>query len=126
MRSYSLNGNFGGRGQETQTVFDRENLLFEPSLMFVFIDEHEESIDDGHFLVWSNPDKRWVNLPAGRHNQSGVLSFADGHTEVWHWLAAKKFNPRESYWKYANGADLKDLRRIQQAILPMEKYRSQP
>ena len=73
-RSYAMNGNFGGRDEESQTVFDRENLSYNPTKIFVFIDEHADSIDDGHFLTWPNPDDRWVNLPAGRHNQSGTLA----------------------------------------------------
>lgn len=125
-RSYSMNGNFGGRPRETQTVFRRENLNYNPSKIFVFIGEHEDSIDDGHFLVWPNPDERWVNLPAGRHNRAGVLSFADGHAEAWRWKAAKTFHPKESYWKRARGADLHDLRRLQTAIAPVSNYQPQP
>lgn len=121
-RSYSMNGNFGGRPQESQTVFDRENVGYEASKTFVFVDEHEDSIDDAHFLVWPSPDDRWVNLPSGRHRGSGVFSFADGHAEVWHWLHDKNFNSRESYWKRAKGSDLRDLRRVQDAIVPVQNY----
>ena len=124
-RSYSMNGNFGGRLQESQTVFIRETSAGNPAGVFVFVDEHEESIDDGHFLVWPSPDDRWVNLPAGRHNRTGVLSFADGHAESWRWLAPKRFSPRESYWKRARGSDLADLRRLQNAIHPVENYKPQ-
>lgn len=118
-RSYSMNGNFGGRPQEAQTVFLRGNLKYDPASVFVFIDEDEESIDDGHFLVWPNPDTRWVNLPAGRHGQTGTLSFADGHVEAWRWQARKNFHPRQDYWKEALGPDLNDLRRMQKVILPV-------
>src|SRR5437867_821340 len=57
-RSYSMNGNWGGRTKEA-------------AQLFVFIDEHEDNIDDAHFLVWPNPDDSWVNMPADRHAQSG-------------------------------------------------------
>lgn len=124
-RSYSMNGNLGGRTNEVQRTVLSTKQIREPSQLFVFVDEDAESIDDAHFLVWPNPDNRWVNLPAGRHNQGGVLSFADGHVESWHWLAAKKFAPKESYWKRAAGPDLNDLRRLQKVILPVEKYQPQ-
>ncbi len=65
-----------------------------PSGVFVFADEHEDSIDDGSLMVSSDhyerPDQ-WWDLPAGRHDQGANLSFADGHTEWWHWKWPKAF-----------------------------------
>ena len=93
----------------------------------MFIDENEDSIDDAHFLTWPNPDNRWVNLPAGRHGNVGILSFADGRVERWKWKWPKQFNKKQSYWKRAeNAADLADLRRLQQAILPVSNINRQP
>lgn len=127
-RSYGMNGSFGGREQEAQVVFDRENLGYSPAKVFLFIDEHEDSIDDGHFLVWPVPDDRWVNLPADRHDGSGVLSFVDGHVERWKWQWPKQFRKKQSYWKRAeNAADLADLRRLQESTVPLTgEYRPQP
>src|SRR5947208_2643236 len=60
-----------------------------PAMTFVFIDEHEDSIDDGWFAV----DMRErgaatiiANYPASYHNGAGGLSFADGHAEIHKWL----------------------------------------
>jgi prepilin-type N-terminal cleavage/methylation domain-containing protein/prepilin-type processing-associated H-X9-DG protein len=117
-RSYSMHGVLGGRTNEVQTVIQRVDGVVEPGRLFVFIDEHEDSIDDAHFLVWPYPDDRWVNLPAGRHGQAGVLSFADGHVEMWRWRAAKEFRPKVGYWKPARDpGDLEDLRRLQTCTL---------
>ena len=60
-----------------------------PSKTFIFIDEDEQSIDDGILAMW--PDEVWAELPADRHNQGCILSFADGHSEYHHWKAPKKF-----------------------------------
>jgi len=57
-RSYAMNGNFGGRSQEVQVVLRKDKSTFNPSEVFVFVDEAEDSIDDGHFLVWPAPDTR--------------------------------------------------------------------
>lgn len=115
-RSYSMNGSLGGRESEVQPVVNHDRTISAPARLFVFIDEHQESIDDGHFLVWPLPDSRWVNLPADRHDGKGVLSFADGHVESWKWKARKSFSGRESYWKRAKSeAELRDLRRLQTA-----------
>ena len=119
-RSYSMSGCLGGRSNEVQTTVSRDSQIPNPAILFVFIDEHEDSIDDAHFLTWPDPDERWVNMPADRHGQCGVLSFADGHVEKWKWRWPKQFKLKESYWKRSeNESDLADLRRLQTAILPV-------
>jgi prepilin-type processing-associated H-X9-DG protein len=125
-RSYSMTGCLGGRTEEVQNTVNRASAIPNPSDLFVFIDEQEDSIDDAHFLTWPAPDDRWVNMPADRHSQSGVLSFADGHVEKWKWKSPKQFREKQSYWKRAeNDADLADLRRLQQAILPVAEFEPQ-
>ena len=60
-----------------------------PAMTFVFIDEHEDSIDDGWFAV-DMADRGsatiMANVPASYHNGAGGLSFADGHAEIHKWL----------------------------------------
>jgi prepilin-type N-terminal cleavage/methylation domain-containing protein/prepilin-type processing-associated H-X9-DG protein len=116
-RSYSANGAWAGRTNEAQRVLYRLGEASQPASLFVFLDEEENSIDDAQFLVWPEPDNRWVNLPSDRHGKAGVFSFADGHVEVWKWRWRKTFVGRTSYWKAAeNAADLSDLRRLQEAV----------
>lgn len=60
-----------------------------PSLAWVFVDEHPDSINDGCFFV--NPHgagsgASWKDLPASYHNGAGGLAFADGHSEIKRWL----------------------------------------
>jgi prepilin-type N-terminal cleavage/methylation domain-containing protein/prepilin-type processing-associated H-X9-DG protein len=58
-----------------------------PSQIFVFIEEHPDSINDGYFL--NKPDSgKWWDLPASYHNGAVNLSFADGHLEAHKWLFA--------------------------------------
>jgi prepilin-type processing-associated H-X9-DG protein len=54
--------------------------------MFVFLDEREDSINDGWFA--SDPDTAWqiIDYPASYHNGAGGFSFADGHSEIKKWL----------------------------------------
>ena len=57
----------------------------DPSRIFVFIEEHPDSIGDGYFL--NNPEVlEWHNLPASYHGGAANLSFADGHVESHRWL----------------------------------------
>jgi len=60
-----------------------------PANTFVFIDEHQDSIDDGWFAV-DMADRGgatiMANVPASYHNGAGGLSFGDGHAEIHRWL----------------------------------------
>jgi len=61
-----------------------------PSGAWVFIDEHEQTIDDGVFII-GNPwyaagvPLFWADFPADRHNNGVNLSFADGHAAHHAW-----------------------------------------
>jgi prepilin-type N-terminal cleavage/methylation domain-containing protein len=56
-----------------------------PSKAFVFLDERNDSIDDGYFAITLSPPS-WQNVPANWHSIGDVFSFADGHAEHWRWL----------------------------------------
>ena len=63
-----------------------------PSRAWVFIDEREDSINDGLFqtdLVNRGAAATIVDYPASYHNRAAGLSFADGHAEVRRWLDAR-------------------------------------
>jgi prepilin-type N-terminal cleavage/methylation domain-containing protein/prepilin-type processing-associated H-X9-DG protein len=59
-----------------------------PAGASVFLDEDEWSIQNGALgiLPPNLPECFYWNLPASRHNRGGVLSFGDGHAELWRWL----------------------------------------
>src|SRR5206468_4278882 len=63
-----------------------------PSQIFIFLDEHPDSINDGYFLNKAD-DLEWIDLPASYHNGAGCFSFADGHSEVHRWLEASTRRP---------------------------------
>ncbi len=65
-----------------------------PSQTWVFIDEREDSINDGFWVTWmpDYPDAastRMVDYPASYHNGAADLSFADGHAEIRKWRDAR-------------------------------------
>jgi prepilin-type N-terminal cleavage/methylation domain-containing protein/prepilin-type processing-associated H-X9-DG protein len=65
-----------------------------PSGCMVFIDEHQDTIEDAEFgmpTAFYNGTTDWWDMPADRHNQGANLSFADGHVEHWRWVAPKVF-----------------------------------
>lgn len=89
-----------------------------PSSAYVFVEEHELSIDDGHFGFVPEGDS-FYNFPTTRHNNGGTFSFADGHAETTHWRDNRtmqiKVNPTAS----PNNADLK---KMQEHIATKSRY----
>lgn len=70
-----------------------------PSRTFVFVDEREDSINDGELCVGMSgyPDQpdQWklVDYPASYHNHAAGLSFADGHSEIKKWVDPRTYPP---------------------------------
>jgi len=64
---------------------------------FVFLDEREDSINDGFFVVdmdgYPNAPVQLVDSPASYHGGSGGLSFADGHSELKIWKSKFVLQP---------------------------------
>ena len=72
-------------------------VVFNPAMALVFIDEKDDSIDDGEFLIQfadsaSGPGEM-ANVPAGYHAGAGLVSFADGHAEVHKWYSTTVLLP---------------------------------
>jgi prepilin-type N-terminal cleavage/methylation domain-containing protein/prepilin-type processing-associated H-X9-DG protein len=98
LRSYSINGWMGGRhlaGQDSYRVFLKTSDIVSPapSEAFVFLDEHENSINDGWFAFDMQGNRGFLDAPASRHGNRFSLSFADGHVENW-----KLKDPRTIHW----------------------------
>jgi prepilin-type processing-associated H-X9-DG protein len=89
--------NPGGRWR----VYARESDLLGPSPadLWVFVDEHPASINDGAFgfRMPDNPAgtaaRGWVDFPAGFHGGAGAFSFMDGHAEIRKWVEPTSLGP---------------------------------
>lgn len=57
-----------------------------PAESFVFLDEHQDSINDPGFFPPQST--AWPDVPAGLHNGGAAFVFADGHTEVHRWAGS--------------------------------------
>ena len=91
IRSMSMNSLVGDPGVLTNRFnplyvqYFKAAELTTPSSIFVFLDEHPDTINDGFFMNRLE-DYKWGNLPASYHNGGGGFSFADGHTEMHRWV----------------------------------------
>lgn len=67
----------------------KESQVLKPTMTWVCIDEHPDSINDSWFFFnpgEAPPSYAWRDLPGSFHNGAGSLSFADGHSEIKKWL----------------------------------------
>jgi len=72
-----------------------------PSSVFVFLDEHPDSINDAAFAVKCNTrdsGARIIDFPASFHNGACGFAFADGHAEIKKWMD-KRTKVEPSYGK---------------------------
>jgi prepilin-type N-terminal cleavage/methylation domain-containing protein/prepilin-type processing-associated H-X9-DG protein len=95
-RSYSMNcwlnpypskdatSIFGGKQAR---IFRKESDIVQPGpdMIFVFIDENINSLDDGYFAGSPGLPDQWINVPSTRHGNGAGVSFADGHAEIKVW-----------------------------------------
>jgi prepilin-type N-terminal cleavage/methylation domain-containing protein/prepilin-type processing-associated H-X9-DG protein len=59
-----------------------------PSMLWVFMDEHPDSINDAALAVQcadTSPDGVFIDVPASYHGGAAAVAFADSHVELHHW-----------------------------------------
>jgi prepilin-type N-terminal cleavage/methylation domain-containing protein/prepilin-type processing-associated H-X9-DG protein len=115
IRSYSMNAMVGNAGAFTASgsninnpdykQFFKITQIHRPADIFIFLDEHPDSIEDGYFLNKDTPaanggyyasnaaSDEWTDLPASYHNRSAAFSFADGHVSFHRWLNSNTIRP---------------------------------
>ncbi len=59
-----------------------------PANLWLFVDEHPDSINDGWLIPAVTDTSRFVDLPASYHNGACGFAFADGHSEIHKWRGA--------------------------------------
>lgn len=99
VRSFSMNCAVGvgstntalGTPAGTWRTYAKESdlVLPGPSDLWVLMDEHPDSVNDG-FFSFSMPANAgstlYVDMPASYHNGACAFAFADGHSEIHKWL----------------------------------------
>ena len=117
IRSYSMSSYLGGDDEDMDPrVKMRVSDIVNPGpeRVFVFIEEHEDSVWTSGFVVLPRENTSLYSTPSDRHLQGCNLTFADGHLEYWEWAAPKK--PSSKPPLATNGRELRDLRRLQEAV----------
>jgi prepilin-type N-terminal cleavage/methylation domain-containing protein/prepilin-type processing-associated H-X9-DG protein len=102
VRSYSMNAMIGDAGELSEAGFNLNNPKYvqffritdipRPSEIFVFVEEHPDSINDGYFINQFYVN-HWIDLPASDHNGAAPFAFADGHAQLRRWVNASTRQP---------------------------------
>ena len=112
IRSISMSQSFGrnprqggGAGQwlpySSYRTYAKETDMGIPgaSNLFVFLDEHPNSINDAAFAVKCDArgsSARMIDWPASFHNGAGGFAFGDGHAEIKKWLDPRTIVPHKN------------------------------
>lgn len=101
-RSISMNAMVGDAGEFTRSGTNVNNPAYHQYLklgefqaateVFVFIEEHADSVNDGYFLNRAG-SYQWNDLPASYHNGAANLAYADGHVETHKWVSPSTRKP---------------------------------
>jgi prepilin-type N-terminal cleavage/methylation domain-containing protein/prepilin-type processing-associated H-X9-DG protein len=87
----SGNGSEGGPGEWKIYLKDSDMSRPSPSALWLFLDEHPDSINDVAFAVQmsaiSDTSARWIDHPTSLHNGACAFSFCDGHAVIHKWRA---------------------------------------
>jgi len=122
VRSRSMNGFIEGGAYTTSSSGDStwypgwhcynkisDVVIPNPVNLFVFVDEHPDSINDGWLITTVGATQAissggWEDLPASYHNCSGSFAFADGHAGIHKWRSGGTCQPVRHF--YGNGSSL--------------------
>jgi prepilin-type N-terminal cleavage/methylation domain-containing protein/prepilin-type processing-associated H-X9-DG protein len=92
VRSVSMNGFVGASGPSVWFpqffVYNTMGAIItpDPTKLWIFVDEHPDSINDAWLMPIINDGKSFGDLPASYHNGACGFGFADGHAEIHRWL----------------------------------------
>lgn len=88
-----------------------------PSMQFIFIDEHPDSISTAAFWLSSAQERnaRISSFPGSAHQGGATLSFADGHAESHRWVDPRTKPPvrNENYLTETESPDNADVAWLQ-------------
>ena len=120
VRSISMSGSMGANAPAWNAgyiTFAKTGQIVKPppTEALVFLDEREDSLDDGYYAV--NMDRaapQLVNYPGSFHNGAGGLTFADGHAEIHKWVDPRTKPPfvkgqKREFTSMQNNRDLEWL-----------------
>jgi prepilin-type N-terminal cleavage/methylation domain-containing protein len=123
VRSYGMNCFMGARDPQIGPIpstaggyvlfYPKYSDIPRPDQAWVLLDQDERSIDDGFFET-DPTGGVWFDFPAmsdHRHNFSYTLTFADGHSDIWHFVDTRSTQLKVNQTEQPGNIDLLRLAR---------------
>ncbi len=110
-RTYSMNDFlngawYQGQGQQAKKITD----IRHPTSTYVFLEELDvRGYNLGSFVTDLYPADDWIDYPAPWHDDAGMISFADGHAQVWVWGDPRTKNIPGNFAYQPGNNDLRQL-----------------
>jgi len=99
VRSYSMNSYMGPNPSPWNSTFQVMTRLTEvsqPDRIFVLLEEHSDSINDGSFVTDPaaiGASGMLIDYPAAFHFGGANITMADGHVAYWQWADSRTMPP---------------------------------
>jgi prepilin-type N-terminal cleavage/methylation domain-containing protein len=95
-------GNWGGAGAGYR-AYEKENQVVKPAPanLWLFLDEHADSINDG-FFIFNMTAPKFDDGPADYHDGACGFGFVDGHSEIHKWRFSQLYWPPVSQIPWNN------------------------
>ncbi len=104
VRSNSMNGFVGDHGGASNGASDwyptyhqylklADIVTPDPADLWLFVDEHPDSINDGWLITDVQNRSQWGDLPASYHNGACGFAFCDGHSQIKRWVESSTLVP---------------------------------
>src|SRR5206468_1244851 len=104
VRSMSMRTGLGSLADdpyvEKQHQTRKSAQITDPSITWIFVDEHPDSLNDEYF-AFDTTAYSWIDLPASYHNGACGFAFADNHAEIkkWRWPSTIKSVRFKNPWE---------------------------
>jgi prepilin-type processing-associated H-X9-DG protein len=100
-----LDKSFQSSGQRVWRIYDKLSGIVSPSMTWVVMDEHPDSINDAALAVACTGanaagSAQIIDEPANYHNGACGISFSDGHAEIHKWRASRMKDASIQYNNY--------------------------
>jgi prepilin-type processing-associated H-X9-DG protein len=92
-------------------VFIKQAAILAPANIWLLVDEHPDSINDGAFAFQMPPSKdgtEWIDIPAKYHGNACGFTFVDGHAIIHQWLSPQNI-PNVTYMQKAANSELYEV-----------------
>lgn len=103
------------------TIFRKQSdfVKISPSMTWVLVDEHEDSINGPGFVIdviRRGPASQLIDVPGNYHNGACGFAFADGHAEIKKWTDSRIMIPvrRETITTRFKAPDSRDILWVQE------------